>query len=411
MNNLSTKESPFTPGRPVPREFFVGRLDLINNLLTHIEYSKNNNNENFILIGDRGIGKSSLASLLNYIVNKEREMLGVHIFFGGTSKLDEMVKVLFTSILNASTIEKQLLNKIKNVFGNSISEIGILGLSLKFNPPKEHLKEIVYNLPEALESVIKNISPQKKGLFLILDDIDNLADNIDFPNWYKSFVDRIGTKYNGKLALFSIMICTPDKRDKIYKLQPSINRIFTPIMVERLNDTEVENFYINAFKTAKIEIEKDALDSLVFFSGGFPALMQEIGDSVFWCNKDNIIDKNDTMEGIIKAAENIGKKYLIPNVYRALHSKKYKSILDKIINSKSIITEFTTTEIRKKLTSDEQKVFHHFLKKFVTLGIIERDTEKERGSYKFVNIIYPIYMHMQFNTKIKKRHSNEQKRC
>ena len=74
------ENSPFTPGNPVPVELFVGRLEQINEILRYIGQVSSGKQENIFLVGDRGIGKSSLASFLRYYVNTQTDIFGVHVF-------------------------------------------------------------------------------------------------------------------------------------------------------------------------------------------------------------------------------------------------------------------------------------------------------------------------------------------
>jgi len=46
-----------------------------------------------------------------------------------------------------------------------------------------------------------------------------------------------------------------------------------------------------------------------------------------------------------------------------------------------------------ELTKEERNVFHNFLMKMKELGVIE--SERERGAYKFVNEIYPVFIWME----------------
>ena len=52
-------------------------------------------------------------------------------------------------------------------------------------------------------------------------------------------------------------------------------------------------------------------------------------------------------------------------------------------------------DIEAKLNESEKKVFHNFLDRIKDLGVIEPDMEKGRGSYRFVNEIYPLYIRME----------------
>ncbi|MBI4459701.1 MAG: ATP-binding protein [Acidobacteria bacterium] len=83
--------SPFTPGLPVPPEFFVGRLGEINRLRKKVARSASGRLEVGFLIGERGIGKSSLASFVKLLSEREHGMLGLHTFLGGVDSLEEMV--------------------------------------------------------------------------------------------------------------------------------------------------------------------------------------------------------------------------------------------------------------------------------------------------------------------------------
>jgi hypothetical protein len=172
-------------------------------------------------------------------------------------------------------------------------------------------------------------------------------------------------------------------------------RIFKIIEIGRLSDNEVKNFLYKAFNSVNMEIKEDALELMVKFSSGLPILMHEIGDATFWLDEDGIIDLKDAMVGILKAAEEVGRKYLDPKVYRAIRSEKYRSILRKM-GEMRISKTFNKKEIESKLEPQERKVLNNFLRKLKKLGVIESDLEG-RGSYRFVNEIYPIYIWMESN--------------
>ncbi|RLC44334.1 MAG: hypothetical protein DRH70_08920, partial [Candidatus Coatesbacteria bacterium] len=55
------RESPFTPRYPVPNDLFVGREDIIRELLRYIRQAASGRQEHIFLVGERGIGKTSLA--------------------------------------------------------------------------------------------------------------------------------------------------------------------------------------------------------------------------------------------------------------------------------------------------------------------------------------------------------------
>ena len=131
---------------------------------------------------------------------------------------------------------------------------------------------------------------------------------------------------------------------------------------------------------------------MIHYSSGLPVLMQEIGDAIFWQDTDEIIDEKDAYAGLVNATEKVGQKYLDPNVYNAIRSPRYRSILRKLGR---VRLNFHKKEIESLLNKDEKKVFNNFLMKMRKLGVIEPDIEGERGTYRFVNEIYRMYIWME----------------
>jgi hypothetical protein len=385
---IHKENSPFTPGSPVPVELFVGRSEQIEELTHYISQSLSGKQQNVFLLGDRGIGKSSIAAFIHFWAEKYKDMLGVHIFLGGITDLNDVVRHVFEEILKESKGERWFEN-IKGFFGKYVKEVGLLGISLSFSPPEDKIREITKNFPEALFNLLEKLEKQKRGLIIILDDINGVAESEEFANWYKSFVDKVATHYSDFKVLV-MLIGLPEVWDTLLSKQPSLTRVFRVVEIERLSERDVKKFFSRAFNKVDMEVHNKALNFMARYSGGLPILMQEIGDAVFWNDEDGIIDSKDATVGVIVAAERIGRKYLDPKIYRAIRSKKYKSILRKF--DYPISRSFTRKELMEKLNKSEKKVLDNFLQKMKDLDTIEQDIEKGRGTYRFVNLIYPLYI-------------------
>ena len=354
----SKGKSPFTPGNPVPYELFVGRSEQMQELIRYIDQTSQGRQENVFLTGDRGIGKSSLASFLRYYVRKKKNYMGVHVFLGKTNTLEEMVRCIFEQLLKENQ-GQQWFENIRELFGKHIKQFGLFGISMTFNPPEQELKELVKNFPEALNNLLEKTKGQKTGLFIALDDVNGLVEKTEFANWYKSFVDEVATHYP-KFPVFILLIGLPEKRDILAKLQPSILRIFRVIHIEKLFNQEVEHFLKLAFDSVNIKIESKAFKPMVTYPSGLPILMHEIGDATFWLDDDGKINEKDAYKGIATAAMKVGEKYLDPKVYRAIRSERYRSILRKL-GEMEIPRFFRKRDVESKLTETEKKVFHKTL--------------------------------------------------
>jgi len=391
---MNEKVSPFTPGNPAPVELFVGRVEQIEEILRYVGQTTSGRQENVFLAGERGIGKSSLAAFLHHLVSKE-DFLTIHVFSGGVTTLDELVRRIFEQILKEVDMQKTLSDKLSGFFKKYVKQVDLFGISMSFNPPDKDLEDLVRNFPEALNNIIKEIEPEKKGIFIALDDINGISKTPEFADWYKSFVDNVAIHYP-RFPVFIMPIGLPEIRDSLSKHQPSLMRVFRVVDVDELSDKEVEEFFEKSFRRASIEVEPEAMRIMVRSSSGLPILMHEIGDAVFWWDEDGVIDNTyDVVNGIIVAADSIGKKYLDPTVYRAIRSERYRSILRKLGGTEEIITSFRKREIEAELNEEERKVFHNFLRKMREQGIIVLDIESGRGYYKFVNLLYAVYIYME----------------
>ena len=390
---MSEVNSPFTPGSPVPLELFVGRSEQIAQVMRHVRQAVSGKQENVFLTGDRGIGKSSFASFLRHLATRDHNMLGAHVFLGRVSTLEEMVRHTLEEILK-ETREQPWFDQLSAYFGDHVRQLGMFGVTVTFDPPERDLTELVRKFPEVLGNVVAQIADEKAGLFIILDDMNGLAESIEFANWYKSLIDEIATQYP-QFPVLIMLIGLPEKRDSLASLQPSLLRVFRVCEIERLSSDEVREFFANAFAGVDREVHDDAFEVLVRYSSGIPFLMHEIGDATFWLDEDDVIDKKDAFNGVIEAAENVGTKYLDPNVYRAIRSPRYRSIIRKIVVERPGGRSFSRSEVKSRLDPDETRVFDNLLRKLRQMDIVERDLEGGAGAYLFANQMYPIYLWME----------------
>ncbi|MEW5947404.1 MAG: BREX system ATP-binding domain-containing protein [bacterium] len=398
MNNRDL--SPFTPGSPVPVDLFVGREDKIKEIIRCIKRTSSGKQENIFLSGNRGIGKSSLASFIRHYAGMKENFIGIHVFVGRVSTLEEMVRNIFDRLLK-ETKGETWFEQISKFFGSYIKEIGLFGVSVAFNPPERDLKKLVDNFAEALSNVIKKIEGEKTGLLIILDDINGLVESPEFANWYKSFADDVATHYRSFPVLL-MLAGLPEKRATLAKHQPSLMRIFKVIEIGKLSYDDTYQFFSRAFEKAGVKVERNEMELMVNNSSGLPSLMQEIGDAVLRIDKDGVISFRDTVDGTFAAAEEVGKKYLDPKVYNSIRSKRYRSTLrklGKLMTGKEVGAvgwhKFNKGELFTKLDENEKRVFNNFLRKMVSLGVIERDIEEGMGFYKFTNEIYPVYIGLE----------------
>ena len=387
---MTPESSPFRPGQPVPIEFFVGRRPEIERLRDMITASTQGRFKIGFVSGERGIGKTSLVAFVRHLVERDHDVAGCHVFLGGVQGLQEMLRRTFERILQES-IDKSWHQRLMALFGDRVSKVGLFGVSLELNLEERDLSAMERDFASSVRQLLESIKEHKKSLFLILDDINGLTSSEGFANWLKSTVDEIATARE-EIRLCVLVVGLEERRQELVGKQPSLARVFELIDIAPWSNDEVRSFYSDSFRASGADISQEGLDLLIQFTGGLPVLAHEIGDAVWRTARGPTIEKNEVLKGISTAAEVIGRKLLNPQIFSAIRSERYLSILRKMADKPRI--HFRRAELQKLLTDAEKKGLDSFLRRMTNLGALEKDPEV-RGGYRFPNLLHALYFSME----------------
>lgn len=398
MNNISKGKSPFYPGQPVSIEFFTGRFDEIQRIARAINQVELGKPQAIFLTGEYGIGKSSLASFMRHYAEVQNHLLGIHVFLGSAKTIDDVATKTVETVINTHIYEPTITEKIRNFLSKYISTQGIFSfISINLEALKADGPHISHGYLPFLHDLLSRIKENGiKGLMLILDEINGISNNIQFAHFIKSLVDENAISQN-PLPLLLMLCGVEERRRELIQHHRPIERIFDIIEIALMNEDEMKEFFHKTFNSVGIQVEEKAMSFLCRFSGGFPKIMHIIGDTVFWIDKDNIIDEDDAINGIFIAAEDIGKKFVDQQVYQALKSKDYHSILVKL-GEEPLSLSFLKGDIEKKLSVGEKKKFNNFLQRMKKLKVLKSGNIK--GEYIFNNLLTKLYI--QLNSLKKK---------
>ena len=388
---MTPESSPFRPGQPAPLEFFVGRNAEIERLRGMVRGSARGRFGIGFASGERGIGKSSLAAFVRHLAERDNDAVGCHVLLGGVQDLGEMLRRTLDRLLKQS-IDRPWHRQLVEFFGNRVRKAGLLGVTLELNLRDGDLSSIVHDFVPSMRRLSKEIREHKRSIFLILDDINGLAGNAEFANWLKSTVDEIATSHQ-ETRLCILVVGLEERRRELIANQPSLARVFEPIDIAPWSDEEMTEFYRNSFRAANAEISDENLQELGLFTGGLPVLAHEIGDAVWRTARHPSIKDEEVTKGIITAAEMIGRKLLEPQVFNAIRSERYRSILREIAGER-VRLRFTRSEILQRLTGTDRGALDDFLRRMRKLGALEVDPDV-RGGYRFPNYLHASYFYME----------------
>lgn len=231
-----------------------------------------------------------------------------------------------------------------------------------------------------------------KGIILVLDEINGIISNPQFAHFIKGLVDTNALSKN-PLPLFLILCGVEEKRREMIQSHQPIDRIFDIISIETMTVDEMREFFRRAFQSVQMSVENYALELLVHYSAGFPKIMHLIGDAAYWIDQDDIVSSEDAESAVLAAAEDVGRKYVEQQVYRALRSADYRSILAKIAKLEPDSMSFHKKDVASELTETEKKKFNNFLQKMKELKVLRSGTVQ--GEWVFNMRMVRLYIWLQ----------------
>jgi hypothetical protein len=328
---------------------------------------------------------------VRFVAERDHQALGLHVFLGGVTSLEEMVRRVLDRLIKES-VGKAWQGKVEEFFGNHVRKVGLFGVDLEFGGSERDLSRMVHDFAPALRNLVDRVGGERRGILLTLDDINGLASSEPFANFLKSLVDEIATS-DTRLPLCLVLVGLEERRQALIDKQHSLARVFDVVEIRPWSEEEARSFFVNAFTKVNIKVEEDALIVLARYAGGLPVLAQEIGDAAFRLDEDGKIDFDEAIAGVFNAADIVGRKYLEPRVFEAIRSERYRAILRKMVAKQFDVT-FKRGDLRKDLSNEEAKVVDNFLRRMRTLGVVRPDTERGPGAYRFDNRLHYLYFRL-----------------
>ena len=381
------RESPFQPGIPVSPDRFSGRQETIKKILRYVNPAIKGKTQHFFLTGKRRMGKTSVTDFVKDYVDYKKNMIGVYVSNKGNDSIEVLTKEIIEALINELPPESRI-KKIKKWFGNHIQSIEIKGTKVNFKVDNDLSKNFKNYFPDHILEIY-NEFPQNKqnGILIIIEDINGLSKTREFADWYKKLADTLAVSNHYELPVYFLLAGYPERFNALVIHEESFGSIFHFDFIDCLSDREVSDFFKDTFTQVEMKISPEALEIMIAFSSGLPLMMQQIGESVFWACKDEIITKKDATTGVINAAYEIGSKQIKP-VLDQIKTDNYEPILQFLVENK--MNNFKRSDIKDAMNISDN-ILSNFLSKMVELGILESTGHKHSGTYEFSNNLYYTY--------------------
>jgi AAA+ ATPase superfamily predicted ATPase len=402
--------NPFKPQSPVNPGMFTGRIPEIKRLENHFFQTKNGQPSNFIISGERGIGKSSLLLVVKAMaeglieVGKQKLkflVIDTDIDHNTTQlALIKKIELGLTRELGKTETAKKFLSEAWDFLQRV--EVG----GIKINPKSElSLDDITFDkftfafadtanrVTTVNETSIFNVTYD--GIVILIDEADRASDALQLGSFLKLFTERL--QRNGCSKVMIGLAGLPDLRNILLSSHESSLRVFDEMLLDRLSKAETNQVIGICLEKAGKDnetpttITDEGRDFLINFSEGYPHFIQQFGYSAFDNDKDNKIDEDDVIGGALGehgALELIGARYYRDSFYNKIQKESYRQILRIMANNLS--DWITKSEIRAQFKGNDS-VLKSAIKALRERHIILAK-EGERGVYRLQHTGFALWI-------------------
>ena len=346
------KINPFKPMGLASPGMFVGRTAEIATLENALVQTRNGNPVNFLIAGERGIGKSSLLFFIQALALGNLELNYKFNFLAIDADIDEstttfgLIKKIEMGLRHSLTNSEPARTFLSSTW-SFIQRFEGAGFGLKdstSDSPSDEmlLDEFAYGLAETINRICSDreyleqdfFSAQFDGVLILIDEADNASDALQLGSFSKLLMERLHRRGCRKLMLG--LAGLPKLRTVLRDSHQSSLRLFSDIELSRLSHDETAQVIRSGLEESKrtngieIHIDPKAERFLADMSEGFPHFIQQFGYSVFEYDSDNFIDYRDAVEGSLGrngALEIIGRQYYREDFYNRINKETYRQVL------------------------------------------------------------------------------------
>lgn len=376
----------FTPNSPIDkRDLFSGRTAQMRSV-TDVIFQKG---QHAIIFGERGVGKTSLAKVLQEFLPNKTELL---VTMANCNSADDFLSV-WRKIFDGITYSKR-----NTGIGYMMHE------QTELFSPSAYLKDtddVPHQVFKALQEIPNAVKP-----VIIIDEFDKLSENVRplFADFIKNLSDQ-------SLSTTIVLTGVGESVTELIHDHQSVSRSLIQIPMPRMTQQEIAGILTKGIdKLDNMTISDTALSKIIVLTKGLPHYAHLIG---LFVTRDALdhhskrIDDGNVENAINKAIE--GCQYSIKtNYYTSIRSTKKISLFEDVLLACAMaeldeLGEFSAGDLRTpmfKITGSKYDIpaYAQHLSEFCDIkrgNILLKTGERKRIRYKFTDPLMQPYIIMK----------------
>lgn len=370
--------NPFNPILPAKPAFFVGRVKEREKFLKSLSQTINSSPMNLAIVGNRGVGKTSLLAKFEELAKKQGCLVVRLSNYEGLVKsvldLAEYVTMNIKRELILSNPIENIKDKTKDFLSSFKFSIGYEEIKIGFEK-----KTVVSGLlRDKLKKIWEKVKDDYKAIVIMIDEAESIEEIEGTLMFLREVFSRLGEENCNYMLVLSGKLSFPEKMAEVFS---PLNRFFPSVKLSGLSTSEIAEFLERKLSIIGVTTEKKVIDDLVEDSEGHPFILVSIAYILF----ENLGNKQVITPSFYqknKVKLNAGLEDFFLSLYHPLTPKAKKVLLGLALNLKD--KSFTFAEVLK-ITKKKSNLVSPYLNELVKKGSLNK---LQRGEYEIFHRLY-----------------------
>jgi hypothetical protein len=395
--------NPFEPDKEVSPDRFSGRAPEINELRKTFVYASRGAARNHAIVGERGIGKTSLLNFAERAADGFPDFEGkatpliVTCSLGACGNVEDVAETILDAIYSSTKVNSALHKQLAEWL-RTIESVSVSGFGVSFGNGSSGGPKLAIRFPDLVRDVYNQIESEFSALILVLDETDRIAELKGFPDFIKTTSETLRRKDIDNVAFVISAIPAAWKRMKAHN--PSFARIFSISNLASLSREEVDSFLgkslAKGFPQKRVN---ERFERLFYdFSEGIPSFFQHFGYYAFEHDTDGEMDQADFYDGLMGTAskpgalEQLEQKFFERLYVELVQSNTYRDILHIMASAND--RQVQISDIKTQIQSTEPKQVGSYVGNMVKRGVVKK-VEGKKGLYELPNVAFKLFLRLK----------------
>lgn len=286
LDRMSNHPNPFRPGSGTMPPFLAGRdyhFDVFKRML---EDASSGYSSNMLLVGLRGVGKSTLVERFSEIAKEKGFAVVIKSQFNKKHSIPELfIKALrydVDGVISDLSKTKRIAKRVRKA-ANLAKPKKMEFMGVTMEPSYDTDSMLVENEMKEYLSACWPVFEKAglKGVIFLFDEFHEVS-NLDIKTGtiLSDFIGVLNDLQKDGIGYYAVLAGLPNLEMKIKKAKTYTERMFFTTKVENLSEADARNAIIEPLKETSVSFSNSLINSIIEETGRYPYFIQFYGREI-----------------------------------------------------------------------------------------------------------------------------------